>query len=186
MVANQTSGGVARGSAARPRVAGGLRVAVARRLAVSHPAGLMHGAVVMGAVLALVPDDGTPAPAVAVGAAGVLVVYWLTHAFTDALGGGVGGDRMHLGRRLLRHGRRDAAVLVGGLPGLVTFAVLTGSGVGFAEAVEVALWLTLLLLGAVGHLSAHLAGVTGWRVMGEAAFAALLGACIVSLNTLLH
>jgi hypothetical protein len=165
---------------------GGVRVSVVRWLAGFHPAGLMHGAVVMGAVLALVADDEASSAAVAASAAGVLVVYWATHAYSDALGAGVGGDRVHLFRRLRRFGRRDAAVLLGGLPALAVFSVMTLLGAAFPYAVDGALWLTLLLLTAVGYLAAHVAGVTGWRLAGETAFAALVGGCIVLLNTGLH
>jgi hypothetical protein len=185
MAADQTTGRASGGRARLPGVVDAVHVAVARWLAGSHPAGLMHGAVVMGAVLALV-DGGDPVLEVDIWALGVLVVYWLTHAFSDALSGGVGGDRLHLGHRLWLHGRRDASVLAGGLPALATFVVLTASGVGPADAVEAALWLTLLLLASVGYLAAYLAGVTGWRLWAEAAFAGLLGAGIVTLNTLLH
>jgi hypothetical protein len=163
----------------------GLRVAVARRLARAHPAGIMHGAVVMGAVFALIAHEGSTAR-VGAGATAVLVVYWLTHAYTDALGHGLHGEQVHLARRLVRFGRRDAAIALGGLPAVVTFGLALLLGAGIAQAVSVVLWMTLVLLTAVGYLAAHVAGITGWRLVGETLFATLLGACMVMLNTFLH
>lgn len=164
----------------------GLRVTVAQWLADLHPAGMMHGAVVMGAALALVDEDAVSSEAVVGAAAGVLAVFWLTHAYTDALGLGLGGERKHLVRRLLHCGRRDSAILLGGLPALLVFSVALGFDAGYGEAVEAALWVTLVLLAGCGYLAAHVAGITGWRAAAEAAFAGLFGACMVLLNTGLH
>jgi hypothetical protein len=168
----------------RPRRS--LRVATADWLAQAHPAGLMHGAVVMGAVLALLGDDEEPALVVTGTAASILVVYWLTHAYADALSRGITGDRRHLTRRLLRSARHETAVLLGGLPALLTFALVMGLGASFADAIDAALWLTLLMLTGAGYLAAHLAGITRWRLVGETAFAFFVGASMVALNSALH
>jgi hypothetical protein len=164
----------------------GIRRATARWLSESHPAGLMHGAVIMGGVLALVPEDDTSPEGVVGASATVLVIYWLTFAYTDALGHLAEGERAHLLHRLLRYGRRDAAVPLGGLPALLTMVVWVSFGSSLTAAVNAALWLTLGLLAAVGYLAAHVAGVTGWRLLGETFFAALFGAGMITLNTWLH
>jgi high-affinity Fe2+/Pb2+ permease len=164
----------------------GVRVATAQWLADFHPAGVMHGAVVMGAALALVDEDAVSSTGVVAASAGVLVVYWLTHSYTDALGLGLEGEREHLVRRLLRSGRRDTAILLGGIPALVVFSVALSFDASYTDAVETALWVTLVVLAGCGYLAAHLAGVTRWRLVAETAFAGLVGACIVVLNTWLH
>ncbi|MGH3315596.1 MAG: hypothetical protein ACRDO0_05575 [Nocardioidaceae bacterium] len=163
-----------------------LRVATANWLAQAHPSGLMHGAVVMGAVLALIGDQEESAISVTGAAASILVVYWLTHAYADALSRGITGDRRHLTRRLMRSARHETAVLLGGLPALLTFALFVGLGAGFADAIDAALWLTLLMLTGAGYLAAHMAGITRWRLVGETAFAFFVGACMVALNSALH
>jgi hypothetical protein len=163
-----------------------MRRRMATALAEAHPAGLMHGAVVMGAVFAIASANGDGQGKLALVATVVLAIYWLTHAYTDALGRGIAGDRRHLTRRLLHCGRHQAPVVLGGLPTVLTFALASAAGAPFGMAVSLALWLTLALLAAVGYLSAHLAGVDGWRLVGETAFAALFGATMVALNTLLH
>lgn len=165
----------------------GLRDATARWLAVSHPAGLMHGAVVTAAVLAVVGEQEAPAAVVVAVAVAVLVVYWLTHAYTYALSVAITGEQQHrLTRRLLSSARHEAALLRGGAPAVLTFAVALAAGASFSGAVRLALWLSLILLAVFGYVAGHLAGVRGWRLTGETAFAALVGACIVVLQTLLH
>jgi hypothetical protein len=164
----------------------GIRRATARWLSESHPAGLMHGAVIMGAVLALVSEEDTSPEGVAGAAALVLVIYWLTFAYTDALGHLTGGERAHLMHRLVRYGVRDLAVPLGGLPALLTMTVWLSFGSSLTAAVNAALWLTVVLLAAVGYLAAHMAGVIGWRLLGETFFAALFGAVMITLNTWLH
>ncbi|HWL96303.1 MAG TPA: hypothetical protein VNP20_03105 [Nocardioidaceae bacterium] len=164
----------------------GVRLAAADWLAQAHPAGLMHGAVVMGAVLALVSDHEEPMISVTGTAATILVVYWLTHAYADALSRGITGDRRHLTKRLVRSARHETAVLLGGLPALLTFALFMGFGASFVDAIDAALWLTLLMLTGAGYLAAHLAGITRWRLVGETAFAFFVGGLMVTLNSLLH
>jgi hypothetical protein len=163
-----------------------VRVAVAAWLAQAHPAGLMHGAIVMGAVLALISEHEEPALVVTGTAASILVVYWLTHAYADALSGGISGDRRHLVRRLMRSARHETAVLLGGLPALLTYALFVGLGASFVDAIDAALWLTLILLTGAGYLAAHTAGITRWRLVGETAFAFFVGVCMVGLSSALH
>jgi hypothetical protein len=155
-------------------------------LAEAHPTGLMHGAVVMGAVFAIASHNTDGQVKLALAATGVLVIYWLTHAYTDALGRGIAGDRRHLTKRLLHCARHEVAVVLGGLPTVIVFAGGSAAGLPPGTAVSVALWLTLGILAVVGYLSAHLAGVQGWRLAGETAFAALFGSSMIVLNTLLH
>lgn len=163
----------------------GRRVRLARRLADLHPAGMIHGALVMGATLALMTDK-TPAEVSLLGAGGVLVIYWLSHAYTHALGQGIDGAQGHLAARLAASTRHELPVLLGGLPALVVCAVMLATGAELGTAMVVGLWLTVVLMAAYGYLAAHQAGVGGWRVVAETAFAALLGLFMVALNTLLH
>lgn len=169
----------------RPARRHGVRIAVTRWLAGVHPTGLIHGAVVMAATLALMGDHAATDTSL-LGAAGVLTVYWLTHAYTDALGRGIDGDPRHLLVRLVRCARHELSVLLGGAPALLTFALVAASGAEPARAMSVGLWLTVALMAGFGYLAAHAAGITGWRLVAEASFAALVGCFMVALNTLLH
>lgn len=163
----------------------GFRLRVARRFAALHPAGMIHGSLVMGATLALMSDK-TRAEVSVLGAAGVLTIYWLSHAYTHALGRGIGGDRVHLAARLLSSIRHEWPVFLGGLPALLVFAAMLAFGSQVATAMLAGLWVTVVLMAVSGYLAAHQAGVSGWRTVAETAFAALLGLFMVGLNTLLH
>lgn len=163
----------------------GQRMRLARRLADLHPAGMIHGALVMGATLALMSDQ-TAAEVSLLGAGGVLTIYWLSHAYTHALGRGMAGDHQHLAARLVASTRHEAPVFWGGLPPLVVCAAVLAAGVEVGGAMLAGLWVTVVLMAAYGYLAAHQAGVSGWRAAGETAFAALLGLFMVALNTLLH
>jgi len=168
---------------ARPRH--GQRVRLARRLADLHPAGMIHGALVMGATLALMSEK-TRSEVSVLGAAGVLTIYWLSHAYTHALGRGIDGDTVHLAARLGASTRHELPVFLGGLPALAVFAVMLAGGAQVATAMLAGLWLTVVLMAGYGYLAAHQAGIHGWRVAAETTFAALLGLFMVALNTLLH
>ncbi|GEM_PF-2552696 len=170
-----------------PRTSGprGYRFRLARRLADLHPAAMIHGALVMGATLALMANT-TPADLSMLSAAGVLVIYWFTHAYTYALGQGIDGDHHRLAVRLVAGSRHEVPILLGGLPALLVCTAALVLGAELATAMMIGLWLTVVLMAAYGYLAAHLAGVLGWRVAAETTFAALLGLCMVALNTLLH
>ncbi|WP_269302172.1 hypothetical protein [Aeromicrobium sp. HA] len=163
----------------------GFRMRVARRFAGLHPAGMIHGALVMGATLALMSEK-TRAEVSVIGAAGVLTIYWLSHAYTHALGRGIDGDQVHLAARLVGSVRHEWPVFLGGLPALVVFATMLAFGSQVATAMAAGLWVTVVLMAVSGYLAAHQAGVSGWRTGAETAFAALLGLFMVGLNTLLH
>ena len=161
------------------------RTRAAHRLAGLHPAATIHGALVMGATLALMSDTTAEHVSLA-SAAGVMIVYWLTHAYTYALGRGIGGDTRHLGLRLGRGMRHELPVLFGGVPALVTVAILVAAGTGLPTAMSAALWVTVVIMAVFGYLAAHRAGVAGWRILAETVFAAAMGLVMVGLNTLLH
>ncbi|WP_286928730.1 MULTISPECIES: hypothetical protein [Aeromicrobium] len=163
----------------------GNRMRLAQRLADLHPSGMIHGALVMGATLALLSHK-TAAEVSLLGAGGVLTIYWLSHAYTHALGRGMDGDPDHLALRLVRSTRHEAPVFWGGLPPLVVCAVVLALGGEVATAMLAGLWVTVVLMAGYGYLAAHQAGVSGWRAGAETAFAALLGLFMVALNTLLH
>jgi len=158
---------------------------ITHRFAVAHPAATIHGALVMAATLALMSDTSAKDLSL-IGAAGVLVIYWLTHTYTHALSRGIGGDAHHLARRLVPSARHELGVLLGGVPALLTFTILVVSGARVGTAMAVGLWVTVVMMALFGYLAAHRAGVSGWRTGAETAFAALLGLLMVGLNTLLH
>jgi hypothetical protein len=165
---------------------GSIRGVAARWVAGANPAGMLEGAVVSAAVLAVVGEHEASAHTVLLTAIGVLAIYWLTHAYADALTVGLQDGQRRLWRQLLSSAWEEAAVLVGGIPALVVFAAAAGFGETFSVAVDFALWFTVWLLATVGHLAGYQAGVTGWRLTGETLLAGFGGAVMVLLKTLLH
>ena len=163
----------------------GQRVRLARRLADLHPAAMIHGALVMGATLALMSNKA-PAKWSMISAAGVLVIYWFTHAYTHALGQGIDGDHRRLAVRLIPSARHETPILLGGLPALAACTAAILLGAELSTGMWIGLWFTVVLMAAYGYLAAHQAGVIGWRVGAETVFAAILGLFMVALNTLLH
>jgi hypothetical protein len=159
----------------------------ARWIASSNPEAMLEGAVVSAAVLAVVGEHEASLQEVVLGAFGVLVIYWATHAYADALSQELQHRRRQLARQMLASALGEIAVVRGGIPAIAVFAV-TGSFLGetFAVAVNFALWFSVLLLATVGHLAGYRAGVTGWRLTGQTLLAGAGGAVMVLLKSLLH
>jgi hypothetical protein len=164
-----------------------LRGVAARWIASSNPEAMLEGAVVSAAVLAVVGEHEAPVYEVVLGAFGVLVIYWATHAYADALSQELQNRGRRLARQMWASARDEVAVVRGGLPALAVFGV-AGSFLGetFAVAVNIALWFSVWLLATVGHLAGYRAGVTGWRLTAQTLLAGAGGAVMVLLKSLLH
>ncbi|MGZ4428543.1 MAG: hypothetical protein ACXVXC_12265 [Nocardioidaceae bacterium] len=165
---------------------GGVRRVLLGWLAVTTVAETVIGTVVTAAVLAVVgQNDETPADVVGA-AVGVLIIYWLTHSYADAMEQSLDNVQHHLGRQLLLSVRSEAVVLAGGLPALLMFALASAFGATLDVAVNLALWLSAVLLFALGWTIGRLQRLTGLRLVGEAALAGGVGAIIVLLKTFVH
>jgi hypothetical protein len=162
------------------------RAAIAARLASGNTSGLLFGAVVSGSALAISSGHVASADEVALAVGVVLIVYWLAHMYVRLL-----VDRLDLssaprrqrGREALLH---EAAILAGGVPGLVAFTLASVLGASASGAAYVALWATVGFLAGVGYLAGHRAGATGWALAVETAGAGLLGVVAVAMHALLH
>jgi hypothetical protein len=82
--------------------------------------------------------------------------------------------------------RHESRVLLGGVPALVVVVVAALLGADTALAVNLALWLTVAELGAVGYLGARSAGSSRRTAFWESLAAALLGVVMVVAKTFLH
>jgi hypothetical protein len=159
---------------------------VAAWLAQADPAGLMYGAIITGAVLATSSGHGAADHFVLLAGAGVLVIYWLTHAYVHAFAKQFHGETESLPRRFFASTKSEASVLKGGLPGLAVFALARLFGASVSGAALVALYGDIVLLAAVGYLGSHHAGLSKRASVGEAFGAALLGVAMVAVKALLH
>jgi hypothetical protein len=162
------------------------RAAVAARLGAADAAGLLYGAVVTAAVLAVVSAHATGVGSVLASVVLVLGAYWLAHVYTRALSERLAHPNRGLGARIREAAVEEVAVLQGGLPALAAFVVATVLGAGPAAAGTLALWVSVALLAAVGYLAGHAAGVTGWGLVAETLTAALFGVLIVVLKAAMH
>jgi hypothetical protein len=146
---------------------------------------LIEGAVVVGALLVVVSHDVAGDTRVVLTALGVLVIYWLTHAYAHALSGTLTHRRRLFGL-LFTELRHDSTILLGGLPALTLFAVLLTAGAEFGTAVVSALWATILFLTALGLYAGYRSGLRGWRMAVEGLLAGSAGAFMLLLKTFLH
>jgi hypothetical protein len=146
---------------------------------------LIEGAVVVGALLVVVSHADSDDTRVVLTALGVLLIYWLTHAYAHALSETLSHRRRLFGL-LFRAIRRDSTILLGGIPALGLFAVLLITGVDFGTAVVAGLWMTIIFLAGVGFVAGYRMGLRGWRLTLEALLAGSAGAFMLLLKTFLH
>jgi hypothetical protein len=158
----------------------------ARWLAGTDTAGLLYGAIVSASVLAAISVHATGAQFVAFATGIVLVIYWLAHVYIRTLSGQLGGDQRHFLHRVRRAAGHETGVLKGGLPALVVYVVAHTAGMSIANAAASAVYFSVVLLAAVGYLSAHQAGLRGRELLWETAGAASFGVLIVIGKTFLH
>lgn len=165
---------------------GSVRGAVAARLAVGNPSRLLYGAVVSAAMLAVMGGHTETGSQVLVAVASVLIVYWLVHVYVEILGDRFVTPTRGRGSGLWRALRHEGSILQGGVPALLVVVISLVFGASVSTATTIAQWVTVVLLGVVGHLAAHRAGRTGWRLLVDTLVAALFGVLTVVLKTQLH
>ena len=100
----------------------------------------------------------------------------------SAIGGRFRDSDHTITERLRLATSEEVWVLIGGVPALAVFLVGRVLGLGVTDS---ALF-TVLMLGVVGHLAAHRAGVRGWALTAETVVAGAFGLVIIGLKTLLH
>ncbi|MET0999872.1 MAG: hypothetical protein ABWX73_14240 [Marmoricola sp.] len=152
----------------------------------ADPAGLLYGAIVSAAVLATISAHADGATFVGVATSLVLVVYWMAHVYINTLSRQFAGDTRHFLLRLRTSSAHETSVLKGGLPAIVVYVVASWAGLSISSAAALAVYFSVVLLGAVGYLGARQAGLRGRIVLLEVAGAASFGLLIVAAKTLLH
>lgn len=157
-----------------------------RLIARDNPGGLLYGVIITGAVMSATANHAPSTAMVVVAAVFVLGVYWLADVYVRAFADQFKHGRSPLRRRLLAAAGHESRVLLGGVPALVVVVVASLLGAGTALAVYLALWLTVVELGAVGYLSARHVGEDRRSAFVESLAAALLGIVMVLAKTFLH
>ena len=155
-------------------------------LARADPAGLLYGAIVSAAVLATVSAHADDSVFVGLATGLVLVIYWMAHVYIYTLSSQLDGDRRHFLLRLRTASAHETSVLKGGVPAIVVYVGAELAGADVDAAAATAVYFTVGLLGVVGYLGAHQAGLSGRAMALEVAAAASFGVLIVLAKTLLH
>ena len=163
-----------------------VRERATRLIARGNPAGLLYGAIITGAVMSATANHVPSTARVLVAAVFVLVVYWLADVYVRAFAEPFHNGRSPLPKRLVAAARHESRVLLGGVPALAMTIVASVLGADTALAVNLALWLTVTELGAVGYLAARYVGSSPRSAVGESLAAAVLGVVMVVAKTFLH
>jgi len=115
-----------------------------------------------------------------------LVLYWLAHAYSHALGDRLeSGDRWTLGQ-LLRTAGREAALLWGAALPLVVLVVAALAGSDPGGAVLAALIATALLLVLLELIAGQQARLSGLELIIQVVVAGGLGVGVVVLKLVIH
>ena len=155
-------------------------------LAGRHPSSILYGIIITGAVMSATAGGDATAGRIIGATAFVLGVYWLADIYVRAFAQQFREGRQPLGQRIVAAASHEAGVLLGGVPALVAFVIATAAGASPGLAADVALWLTVVLLGSIAYLAARYAGSTVRDAVVEAALAAALGILMIVSKSLLH
>ncbi|GAB3443275.1 hypothetical protein GCM10027517_21550 [Phycicoccus ginsengisoli] len=163
-----------------------VRVRTTAWLTTHHPAGLLYGAVITGAVLGVTAGHGSAPGRVVAKTLVVVAVYYWADVYVRAFAEQFHEARSTLPRRLLRALAHESSVLLGAAPATVTYLLAVALGVGSSRSADFALWLTVVLLGLVAYLAARRVGVRRKTALVEGALAAPIGVLMIAAKALLH
>jgi len=151
-----------------------------------HPSGLLYGVIITGAVMSASAGQETSAQRIVATTGFVLGIYFLADVYVRVFAHQFREGRDSIGHRFAAAASHESGVLLGGVPALGTFAVATALGVPPSTAVDIALWVTVIVLGAIAYLAARYAGSPVREALVESALAGLLGVLMVVSKSLLH
>lgn len=151
-----------------------------------HPAGILYGVIITAAVISATAGHEPSARRIVGTTLFVLGVYWLADVYVRAFAHQFREGRETLPHRLAAAARHESGVLLGGVPALGTFTVATALGASPDTAADIALWLTVLVLGSLAYLAARYAGAPVREAVVEAVLAGMLGVLMIVSKALLH
>ena len=147
-----------------------------------NAAGLLYGALVSGAVIAVASSVTDSAVTIVLAVVQVLLVYWAAHVYTRVLADRLADPSSSFAARAREAFGHELAVLLGGLPALAAFVVAAGLGMDTSDAADVAMVVTVLLFASAGYAIGRQAGARRWALAGEVATASVLGVVVVALK----
>lgn len=156
------------------------------RVGDSNATAALYGAVVSAGLLSVADEDGTPMTELLLGAAGILVVFWLAHSYTHVLGTRPANAAGTLMSHMLQNMRHEFPLVLGGLPALIVVGVCVAAGVHPETAVSVAILGTGVVLTLGGFVYGRRCGARGWDLARETITGALLGGIVLALEVFSH
>ena len=145
----------------------------------------LYGLIICGAVLAAATDSARLS-LVALAMLGTLAIYWLAEAYAHWMAA------LMVHQRPLTRAEGRAAILDGfplvaaSVVPVLVLALEAVLGVDTPRGLRIALWVNAALLLGVGWSMSTGGGFRGWRRVGLALIAGLMGVAMVGLKTLLH
>ena len=155
-----------------------------RRRANGNPASAIYGTIVAAAAVAAEGAGGHDTATTLGAMVASLAVFWIAHAYTDALGRRVEGERFAgLLRQLLRE---EWPIVESGLP--LAIVLLAGAGLGASVGVSATAALVAAVLELFGWaaLACRRAGFGGLRAVGYVLGAGVLGVAVIALKYAIH
>ncbi|SOD71390.1 hypothetical protein SAMN05892883_0918 [Jatrophihabitans sp. GAS493] len=159
-----------------------------RRL-VGNPASAIYGSIMSASLLVVASSLEKSLWDVIVLIVSTLIVFWLAHAYTDAVGDGVsfvGTSSVPIGRVVLHHLRAQWPIVESAFLPIATLVVLTLFGVKLDTALTVALIVDVAELFGWGALVARRMRMPMLRAVIFVLFTGSLGLIMVLLKVLVH
>lgn len=153
-----------------------------------NPASAVYGTILVAGQLAVESNTDHSAGRILASLAATLVVFWLAHAYTDALGGVISAGPAREGERpTFRHALRvEWPIVESGLVPAAVLGIALLVGASPPTAAAVALVVAAVELVGWALLAARRAGAQGVRLVAFVATAAAFGGVLVVLKFLLH
>jgi hypothetical protein len=148
--------------------------------------GVVLGTLTIGALLAAEGTRNDTYEETAGAVALLLVMYWISHGYSTALGDRIEEGRAWSAGSTLEAMRREFSILRGGLVPLVTLIVCWVSGVSLGTGVVVAIvatGATIIVLEVMAGVRASL-GVT--EIVADTVLGAMLGVGLLAVKIILH
>lgn len=151
-----------------------------------NPGGVIYGLIVIGALLAAESYSHRTYPEVLGSLALTIVVYWVAHAYSTAL-----GHRLRVGgsltlRSLIAGLLHDRSVLVGAIAPLLALLFCLAGGVRIGAALTAAVWSVVASLLALEVLAGVRAKAAAREMLLDAFVGAALGVAVLGMRLLLH
>jgi hypothetical protein len=148
--------------------------------------GLLYGALIAASSMTIVSVHPPSGEFVGIAVLVTLGTYWLAHLYTEVLAERITEPGVSLWHRAVEAAARETAILEGGLPVVVCYAVVHAFGVGISESALTALWFTVALLGYIGYRIGRSLRVSGLRMILEILGTAAFGILMIVLKSVLH